>query len=67
MVPADRLQQLIRRKDGWEARQWCKGHNYGESWMIVDGALVVFDFENPPSWLVPIINGRDDNGNTTLA
>ena len=30
----------------------------------IDGALVVFDLDDPPAWLKPVLDMRDENGNT---
>lgn len=51
----DRLQFLIQQKDT------LGGSKGGEGWAIVDGALVIHDFENPPSWFP---KDRDEDGNT---
>lgn len=65
-IPDERLQQLISRKNGAEALAWCRGHSYGEGWAIIDGALVIYDHVNPPSWLAPVLEIRDDDGNTGM-
>lgn len=56
-LPEDRLQQIINAKDVGNAV-------HDESWSIIDGALVIFDLDGPPAWLVPILAARDDNGDT---
>ena len=63
MIPEDRLQQLINDKDADEALRWCNEHGYDEGWAIIDGALVVYDLNNPPSWL-PADSERNEDGNT---
>jgi hypothetical protein len=62
-IPDDRLQQLIKRKRHGEAVGWCNAHGYSEGWAIIDGALVIYDLDNPPSWL-PSDEERDEDGNT---
>lgn len=64
MIPDARLQQLIQRKDADEALVWCREHGYGEGWAIIDGALVIYDHEDPPAWLAPILALCDEDGNT---
>ena len=66
MIPSDRLQQLLERKDGAEAREWCRKNHYSESWSIIDGALVVFDSDDPPGWLDPVLEDRDEDGHTSM-
>lgn len=55
MLAAERLQFLIEQKDK------LGGAQYPEGWAIVDGALVIHDFDNPPHWFP---RDRDENGNT---
>lgn len=60
MIPEDRLQELIARKDADEAQEWCDEHGYSEGWAICDGALVIYDLDAPPAWFqFP----RDEDGN----
>lgn len=66
MIPDERLQQLIEGKDSDEALKWCQEHQYGESWSIIDGALVIYNFEDPPHWLLPVLEAQDEDGNTTI-
>ncbi len=35
-----------------------------ESWSAIDNTLVIFDLDNPPAWLVPVLAERDEDGNT---
>lgn len=67
MIPSDRLQQLISRKDGQEAQDWCDKFNYSEGWALIDGALVIYDLSNPPAWLAPVLDAQDEDGNTEIA
>ena len=67
MIPEDRLQQILTAKDAEEAARWCTEHNYVEGWAIIDGALVIYDVDAPPHWLVPVLAARDEDGNTSLA
>lgn len=64
MIPSDRLQELIMSKESDRALEWCKKFNYNENWAIIDGALVIYNGDSPPVWLKPILEMRDDNGNT---
>lgn len=63
MIPDDRLQHLIDRKDTERALRWCQEHQYSESWSIIDGALVIYNLDDPPSW-IPTDEERDENGYT---
>jgi hypothetical protein len=63
-LPEARLQQLIERKNASEALSWCEAHGYSEGWAIIDGAMVIYDIDNPPVWLAPILDLQDDDGNT---
>jgi hypothetical protein len=54
-LAGDRLQHLISQKDV------IGGAQYPEGWAIVDGALIIYDFDNPPHWFP---QDRDENGNT---
>lgn len=59
-LPGERLQHLIESKDFEAARE----HGRPESWQIIDGVLVVFDEDAPPAWLKPVLDARDEDGNT---
>lgn len=60
-VPEARLQDIIVNKDTERALNWCSAYNYVESWSICDGALVIYDLDNPPAWFnFP----RDEDGNS---
>jgi len=63
MIPEDRLQQLMKAKKGAEAQHWCNKFGYSEGWAIIDGALVIYNLDDPPWWL-PKDEDRDENGNT---
>jgi hypothetical protein len=63
-VPEDRLQQIIKNKDAANAAHWVSKYGYVESWQIIDGALVICDLDDPPVWLKPILELKDDDGNT---
>lgn len=67
MVPGERLAQILNSKDAEEAARSCTEHGYVEGWAIIDGALVIYDVDHPPAWLVPVLDARDEDGNTTLA
>ena len=54
MLPDDRLQQIILSKD-------VENAVYGESWSIIDNALVIYDEDDMPYWLPKY---RDEDGNT---
>jgi hypothetical protein len=54
----DRLQEIFSyKRDGV----------HGESWCWIDNTIVIYDFEDPPAWLVPILEARDEDGYTSLA
>ncbi len=63
MIPDERLQHLIDRKDTERALRFCQEHGYSESWSIIDGALVIYNLDDPPSWIPPD-EERDENGYT---
>ena len=56
-LPDNRLQQLIEGKDTESAVG-------GESWAIIDGVLVISDFNDQPAWYRAVYESRDDDGNT---
>lgn len=31
---------------------------------IIDNALVIYDLDEPPAWLAPVLAARDEDGNT---
>lgn len=64
MVPENRLQEIILNKDTDAADKSCKMHNYSESWAIIDGALIIHDLADPPSWMKQAIATQDENGHT---
>lgn len=50
-IPDSRLQELLANKDSDLAAGWCGAHDYSEGWRIIDGALIIYDVDNPPKWL----------------
>lgn len=54
MLADERLQQIIKNKD-------VENSMYGEGWAICDGALVIYDVEDPPAWFR---FERDEDGNS---
>jgi hypothetical protein len=53
-VPDARLQELIAAKDPELAVSWCNKYAYSEGWRITeDGALIIYDCDNPPAWVPP--------------
>lgn len=62
-LPDGRLQEILESKDTGAAHQ----HGRPEAWAIIDGVIVIYDYDAPPAWLKPILEARDDNGNTPLA
>lgn len=59
MIPEDRLQDLLGHKDAI-----CETLGYAtqpEGWAICDGALVIYDLDNPPEWFK---FERDEDGNS---
>lgn len=63
-IPEERLQELINAKDVEAAGRSVDAHGYVEAWAIIDGALVIHDLDSPPIWLEPVLDSRDDDGNT---
>ena len=61
MIPEDRLSLLLSRKNHREALACCERHGYSEGWAICDGALVIYDVDDPPPWFQ---FERDDDGNS---
>ncbi len=56
----NRLQHVISNKDVDNA-EW------GESWSIIDGVMVIFDGEGKvPLWLNLALQNRDEDGNTNM-
>jgi hypothetical protein len=58
----ERLQKLMGLKGKYRDQP-----QYGEAWHIIDGVLVIYDYEDKdsqPDWL-PQAEDRDDNGNTS--
>jgi hypothetical protein len=51
-------------KDVDAALASCIEHHYDESWLIMDGVLVIYDPAEPPEWLKQAIATRDENDNT---
>ncbi len=63
-LPSGRSQEILQSKDHERALQWCSSYNYAESWAIIDGAVVIYNLDDPPAWLVPVLERLDENGNT---
>lgn len=57
-IPDDRLQDILAAKDHAAALASCQQHGHTEGWAIVDGAIVIYDEQDPPAWLPP----RDEHG-----
>lgn len=51
MIPEAALQELIGHKNPKQAMERCQEHGYSEGWALRDGALVVYDCDDPPTWL----------------
>ncbi len=62
-LPDERLQAILAAKDTDAASQ----HGRPEAWQIIDDTIIVFDHAAPPAWLKPVLDARDENGNTDLA
>jgi len=60
MIPSGRLQQIMATKDHEDVGNWSEG------WAIIDGAIVIYDLDEPPPWLAPVLVVRDDDGNTEI-
>lgn len=62
MLSDKRLQNIIG--PGKEALAEAIGTaEQSESWAICDGALVIYDLDNPPKWFA---FDRDDDGNSVV-
>lgn len=60
-IPDERLQALIEGKDVEAAQESVERHGYSEGWAICDGALVIYDIDDPPAWFS---FERDEDGNS---
>jgi len=38
------------------------GTNHGVSRAVIDGAVVIYNLDDPPLWLKPVLHARDENG-----
>ena len=66
----DWVQDLLAYKDTLAPPEFIQGSDsggIGRAW--IDGALVVYDLEDPPVWLAPVLDAsmRDENGDTHIA
>lgn len=64
----DWAQELLTCVVTLEAPSDKRGTDSGEigrAW--VDGTLVVYDLQDVPAWLAPVLEARDEDGNTELA
>lgn len=53
-IPEARLQAIMASKDPEAALAACEEHHYSEAWGITDdGALIIYDLDNPPAWIPP--------------
>jgi hypothetical protein len=43
------------------------GHDRSVSRALIDGAMVIYNTEDPPTWLRAVIRSRDEDGNTSEA
>lgn len=34
---------------------------------VIDGAVVIYNLDDPPAWLVPVLAARDEDGNIAAA
>lgn len=50
-IPEHCLQQILRSKDTVAAASRVDQNDYVEGWGIRDGAIVIYDVEDPPNWL----------------
>ena len=65
MLPHSRLMQIIKSKSHKQAQKSMKKHGHqSECWGIYDGILVIYDEDDPPSWLAKVFDEADDNGET---
>lgn len=66
-IPEERLRALIEGKDADAALESCEKHGYSESWSLIDGCMVIYNLDDPPRWLLPVLAAQDDDGNTPEA
>lgn len=59
-LPAGRCGAIMDAKPDTDPQGWCDAHGYDESWAIIDGAVVIYNMDSPPSW----IPERDEDGNS---
>lgn len=50
-IPEKCLQQILRDKDAVASASRVASHGYVEGWRIIDGAVVIYDCDDPPMWL----------------
>ena len=65
MLPQERLEQIVKGKKHKDALKSMDKHGHtNECWGIYDGILVIYDEDDPPSWLAKVIEEADEDGNT---
>jgi hypothetical protein len=65
MLPHSRLAQIHKGKKHEQALKSMAKHGHqSECWVIIDNVMVIFDEDDPPSWLAEVLANRDDDGNT---
>lgn len=53
-LPAGALSEVLCLKEPERSRtamERCEEHGYDEGWAIRDGAIVIYNLDDPPAWL----------------
>lgn len=62
MIDHERAAEIMSGKDTVRALQTGRA----ESWIEIDGAIVIYDGDDPPAWM-PALEGREvDSGRVTV-
>jgi hypothetical protein len=65
MLPQSRLEQIHKGKKHKDALKSMEKHGHkSECWGIYDGVMVIYDEDDPPSWLAKVFADADENGET---
>ena len=60
------VQDLLDHNCTLEAPPYAGSGSGAISRNWIDGALVIYDLEDPPAWLKPILMIQDEDGNTDV-
>jgi hypothetical protein len=65
MVSEERLREILEGKNHKAAlRAMDRDGNMSECWGIYDGVMVIYDEDDPPSWLAKVFVEADEDGHT---